>query len=165
METEKTDKSIRQAESQETSLLFEKLREAVEIVAEQTADHFTMSKFMEFRGGKQCAFQEKFIVEGLIHQIRQLIRQEFKRIFYELCEKHNVRQLLMQATTEIERANILKQIQEVTGGLFMQGSDYYFEFMLNVLNKLKTTNKEVDYSYKQLQRHDDDKTPSSSLNY
>ena len=144
METERTEKTANQTESQETSLMFEKLREAIEILAEQTADHFTMSKFMEFRGGKQCAYQEKFIVEGLIHQIRQLIRQEFKRIFYELCEKHSIRQLLMQATTEVERANILKQIQEVTGGLFMQGSDYYFEFMLSVLNKLKNTNKEVE---------------------
>lgn len=132
-----------QQQPQQSSYMFEKLRESVELLAEHTADQFTYSKYMEFRSNKPIPHNDRFMVEGLIHQIRDVIRRAFKNIFFDLCQKHNVQQLLMDATTEIERAKILHEIEEVSGGLFLQGSDYYFDFMLNVLERLRSTNREV----------------------
>ncbi len=135
---------------QESSFLFEKLREAVEHMTEHVADQFTYSGYLEFRGNKNISHNDRCIIEGLIHQIRDVIRRDFKTTFESLCEKHAVKQALMNATIEIERMKIIHELGEVSAGLFKQGKDYYFEFMLNVLERIKETNRSVNYLLTQI---------------
>lgn len=150
MQTEKPSQATPQKNSphdqpqiQESSFLFEKLREAVEHMTEHVADQFTYSGYLEYRGNKNISHNDRCVIEGLIHQIRDVIRRDFKATFESLCEKHSVKQALMNATIEIERMKIIHELGEVSAGLFKQGKDYYFEFMLNVLEKLKEANYNV----------------------
>lgn len=128
---------------QETSYLFEKLKEAFEYMTEKIADVFTYSKFMEFHGGEIMNDFDKGMIENMIHQLRTNLRQDFKDIFFQICIKYNIQENLHILTFELEKAKILKEFDQIVGHLFSQGPSYYFQFLSSVVNKLKATNEEV----------------------
>ena len=127
----------------ETSYLYEKLLEAFEFMTERVADVFTYSKFIEFNGGPLPNDNDKQMIENMIHQLRINIRQDFRNTFFDLSVKYKLKESLHSLTFEIEKARILKEFDDITGQLFSQGSDYYFQFLAGVVKRLKETNEEV----------------------
>lgn len=147
----------------ETSYLFEKLKEAFDFMTEKVLDTFTYSKFVEFNGGEIMNDYEKSIVENMIHQLRCNTRSDFKEVFFQVCVKHNIQEHLHSLTFEVEKAKILKDFDQIVGHLFSQGPNYYFQFLSGVVGKLRQANEEVSAA-NQLAAMHVDKANLSRLN-
>lgn len=128
------------------SYLYEKLTDAFEQLIERVVDEFTYSRFIEFNKQPLSEYYDRNVVENFIHQLRQTIRQDFKTVYLDACMQFGLRETLNKLTMDIEKAKILREFEEVTGNLFTQGPEYYFEFLNGVLKKLKETNAEVPSS-------------------
>lgn len=126
-----------------TSYLFEKLKEAFEYMTEKIADTFTYSKFIEYHGGEILNDYDKNLVENIIHQLRNNIRSDFKEVFFQVCQRHRIQENLHHLTFELEKAKILKEFDQIVGHLFSQGPNYYFQFLSGVVAKLRAANEEV----------------------
>ena len=127
-----------------STFLYEKLLEAFGSMIEKILDKFTLNKFMEFYGGDLAKeFYIKNRIEFFIHQLRDVLRKEFKGVFISLVMKFNIKENLRTITSEIEKARILKDFEDITGNLFSQGPDYYFDFLAGVVDRLKNVNEEV----------------------
>lgn len=127
----------------ETSYLYEKMSEAFDTMTERIVDQFTYSKFVEYNGAALTDFYDRNVVENLVHLIRNTIRQDFKAAFLNASVMYNLKENLRTVTIEIEKAKLLKEFEEISGNLFSQGPEYYFEFLAGVIKRLKDTNEEV----------------------
>lgn len=134
-------------EEGESNYLFRKLEDAFEVLTERIADQFTLTEFNKFKDGDQPEKgnkkQQAQKTEWLIHSLRAAIRTNFKSIFITLCEEMGVREALQAAGTEIEKQRILRELESLTGSFVTEGSDHYFDFLRNVLDRIKVTNEQL----------------------
>lgn len=132
-----------QVADEPSNFLYEKLLEAFESMIEKVLDRFTYSRFVEMYGEHLNEYYEKTRIEYFIHQLRTELRKDFKTVFFALTAKYKLKENLRTIVTEIEKAKILKEFEQITGTLFSQGPEYYFDFLAGVVQRLKETNQEV----------------------